>query len=79
MIELNWKNKLKQLEVNSNRRNITRNVTPTSIGLNFLIRDRNSAFYPPFERLQNSLGFWYLRFPIFRLEVGLKSKVVQTV
>jgi hypothetical protein len=63
MIELNLKNKSKQLEINSNQKITTCNATPNSIGRNFLIRDRNSAFYPPLERLKNSIGFWYSRFP----------------
>jgi hypothetical protein len=68
-----------KLEVNPNRENETRNVTPTSTGRNFLIRDRNPAFYPPLERWQNSLGFWYSSFPRFHLEVGLKFKFILTV
>jgi hypothetical protein len=56
MIELNFKEQIEnKLEVNSNRKNITRNVTPYSTSRNFLIRDRNSKFYPLLERLQNYL------------------------
>jgi hypothetical protein len=47
----------------------------SSTGLNFLIRDWNSAFYPPLERLQNSLGFWYSRFPKISFESGLKVQI----
>jgi hypothetical protein len=68
---LNFEEQIKnKFEVNSNRKHVTHNVTPNSTGRNFLIGDQNSTFYPPFERLQNSLGFWYS----FRLEVGLKFK-----
>ncbi len=64
MIELNFEEQIEnKLEVNSNRKNVTCNATPDSIGRNFLIRDQNSEFYPPLERLQNSLGFRYSRFP----------------
>jgi hypothetical protein len=52
----NWTSKNK-LEVKLNRKNETHKVTPNSTDRNFLIQDRNSAFYPPLERLQNSLGF----------------------
>jgi hypothetical protein len=40
MIELNLKNKSKQLEINSIRKSKTRNATPNSTERNFLIRDR---------------------------------------
>jgi hypothetical protein len=64
MIELNFEEQIEnQFEVNSNQKNITCNVTPNSTGHNFLIRDQNSIFCPPLERLQNYLGFWYSRFP----------------
>jgi hypothetical protein len=64
MIELNCEERMEnKLEVNSIRKNETHNVTPTSTSRNILIRDRNSQFYPPLERLQNSLGFWHLKFP----------------
>jgi hypothetical protein len=63
MIELNFEEQIeKKLEVNSNRKTVTHNATLNSTGLNFLIRDRNSEFYPPLERIQNSLGFWYSGF-----------------
>jgi hypothetical protein len=48
-------------EVNSNQKNITRNVTTNSSSRNILIRNRISKFYPPLKSLQNSLGFWYSR------------------
>jgi hypothetical protein len=58
MIELNFKEQIEnKLEVNLNRKNETHKVTPNSTDRNFLIQDRNSVFYPPLERLQNSLGF----------------------
>jgi hypothetical protein len=79
MIELKFEEQLKTKLKLTQPEKITRNVTPNSTGRKFLIRDRNSVFYPPLERLQNSLGFWYSRLPRFRLEVGLKSKFVQTV
>jgi hypothetical protein len=54
MIELDFEEQIKnKLEVNSNRKNVTHNVTPNSTNHNFLIRDQNSAFYPPLEMLQN--------------------------
>jgi hypothetical protein len=63
MIELNFEEQIEnKLEVNSNRKTVTCNATPNSTVCNFLIRDQNSAFYPPFEALKNSLGFWYSRF-----------------
>jgi hypothetical protein len=63
MIELSGEEQIEnKFEVNSNRKHVTHNVTPISTGLNFLIRDQNSAFYPPLERLQISLGLWYSRF-----------------
>jgi hypothetical protein len=68
--ELNFGEQIEnKLEVNSNRKNETCNVTPNSTGSNFLIRDQNSAFYPP---LENSLGFWYSRFPQDPFGSGLK-------
>jgi hypothetical protein len=33
------------------------------------------VFYPPLERLQNSLGFWYSRFPQNSFESGLKDQI----
>jgi hypothetical protein len=73
MLELNFEEQIKnKLEVNSNRKNVTYNATPDSIGRNFLIRDLNSAFYPPLETLQNSLGFWYSKFPQISFGSGLK-------
>jgi hypothetical protein len=64
MIELNFEEQIEtKLEVNSNQKNVTRNVTLNSTGHNFPIRDQNSKFYPQLERLQNSMGFWYSRFP----------------
>jgi hypothetical protein len=48
---------------------------PSSMGRNFLIRDPNSEFYPPLERLQNSLGFWYSRFPHISFGSGLKVQI----
>jgi hypothetical protein len=58
MIELNFEEQIdNNLEVNSNWKNVTRNAIPNSTGRNLLIRDQNSAFYPPLERIQNSLGF----------------------
>jgi hypothetical protein len=72
MIELNLKNKSKKLEINSNQKSTTHNATPNSTGRNFLIRDQNYAFYLPLERLQNSLGFLYLRFSQNSFESGLK-------
>jgi hypothetical protein len=48
MIELNFEEQIEnKLEVNSNRKNETHNVTSNSTGRNFLIRDQNPAFYPP--------------------------------
>jgi hypothetical protein len=48
---------------------------PSSTDRNFLIQDRNSAFYLPLERLQNSLGFWYSRFPQISFGSGLKVQI----
>jgi hypothetical protein len=48
---------------------------PCSTGRNFLIRDWNSAFYPPLERIQISLGFWYSRFPQISFGSGLKVQI----
>jgi hypothetical protein len=48
---------------------------PSSTGRNFLIRDRNSAFYQPLESLQNSLGFWYSRFPHISFGSGLQVQI----
>jgi hypothetical protein len=45
----------------------------SSTDRNILIRNRNFAFYPPLERLQNPLGFWYSRF--FRISFGSGLKV----
>jgi hypothetical protein len=40
MNELNFEEKIEnKLAVNSNRKNVTRNVTPNSTSRNFLIRD----------------------------------------
>jgi hypothetical protein len=40
MIELNFEEQIEnKLEVNSNRKNVTHNVTPISTSRNFLIRD----------------------------------------
>jgi hypothetical protein len=51
MIELNFEEQIEnKLEVNSNQKNVTRNVISNSTGCNFLIRDRNSKFYPLLER-----------------------------
>jgi hypothetical protein len=75
MIELNLKNKSKQLEINSNRKSTTYNATPYSTGSNFLIRDRNSVFYQLLERLQNSLGFWYSMFPHILFGNGVKVPI----
>jgi hypothetical protein len=72
MIELNLKNKSKQLESNSNRKSTTRNATPNLTGCNFLIPNWNSAFYTPLQMLQNSLGFWYWRFPHISFGSGLQ-------
>jgi hypothetical protein len=77
MIELNFEEQIEnKFEVNSNRKNVTRNVTPNSTGCNFLIRDRNSKFYPPLERIQNSLGFWYSRFLQDPFGSGLKVHIL---
>jgi hypothetical protein len=46
---------------------------PSSTDRNFLIRDQNSVFYPPLERLQNSIGFLYSRF--FQILFGSGFKV----
>jgi hypothetical protein len=63
MIEWTFEEQIKnKFEVNSNRKNVTRNITPNSTGRNFLILDQNSEFYLPLERLQNSLGFQYSGF-----------------
>jgi hypothetical protein len=63
MIEWNFEEQIKnKLQVNSNRKNVTRNITPNSTGRNFLILDQNSEFYLLLERLQNSLGFRYSGF-----------------
>jgi hypothetical protein len=76
MIEMNLKEQMEnKLEVNPSRENETRNVTSISTGLNFIIRDRNSAFYPLLERIQNSLGFWYSRFPQILSASGLKVQI----
>jgi hypothetical protein len=73
IIELNFEEQIEnKLEVNSNRKTVTRNATPNSTGRNFLKRDQNSTFYPPLERIQNSLGFWYSRFPQILFLGGLK-------
>jgi hypothetical protein len=48
---------------------------PSSTSRNFLIRNRNSAFYPPLERLQNYLGFWYSRFFQILFGSGLKFQI----
>jgi hypothetical protein len=72
MIELNLKNKSKQLEINSNQKSTTRNAKPNSTGRNFLIRDWNSALYPPLETLQNSLGFSYSMLPQILFGRGIK-------
>jgi hypothetical protein len=45
---------------------------PSSTDRKFLIRSRNSAFYPPLERLKISLGFWYSRFFQILFESGPK-------
>jgi phage-related protein len=64
MIELNYEEQIEnKLEVDSNQKNVTRNIAPNSTGRNFFIRDQNSKFHPPLERLQISLGVWYSRFP----------------
>jgi hypothetical protein len=76
MIELNFEEQIEnKLEVNSHRKNITHNVTPNSTGRNFIIRDQNSNFYPPLERLENSLGVWYLRFPQNSFGSGRKVQI----
>jgi hypothetical protein len=73
MIELNFEEQIEnKFEVNSNQKNVTRNATLNSTGRNFLIRDLNSAFYPPLERLQFFLGFLYSMFPQNLFECGLK-------
>jgi hypothetical protein len=75
IIELNFEEQIEnKLEVNSTRKNKTRNVTPNSNDCNFLIRDQNSVFYPPLERLQNSLGFLYSIFPQNLSRSGLKDQ-----
>jgi hypothetical protein len=52
MVELNFEEQIEnKLEVNSNPKNVTRNVTPNSTGRSFLIQDQNSKFYPPLESL----------------------------
>jgi hypothetical protein len=76
MIELNFEEQIEnKLEVNSNRKNVTRNVTPNLIGRNFLIRDQNSMFCPLLERLQNSMGLWYSRFPQNSFGSGIKVQI----
>jgi hypothetical protein len=76
MIELNCEEQIEnKLEVNSNRKHVTHNITLNSTGRNSLIRDRNSAFYPPLETLQNSLGFWYSRFPQISFGSGIKVQI----
>jgi hypothetical protein len=73
MIDLNFEEQIENKhEVNSNRKNVTRNATLNSTDRNFLIRDQNSAFYPPLERIHNSMGFWYSRFPQNLFGSGLK-------
>jgi hypothetical protein len=73
MIELNCEEQIEnKLEVNSNRKHVTHNVTLISTGRTFLIRDQNYVFYPPLERLQISIGFWYSRFSQNLFGVGLK-------
>jgi hypothetical protein len=73
MIELNFEEQIEnKLEVNSNRKNVTRNATSNSTGRNFLIRGWNSEFYPLLERLQNYLGLWYSRFPQDPFGSGIK-------
>jgi hypothetical protein len=77
MIELNYEEQIEnKFEVNSNRKHVTHNVTPISTGRNFLIRDLNYVFYPPLERLQISLGFWYSRFSQNLFGTGLKVQSV---
>jgi hypothetical protein len=76
IIELNFEEQIEnKLEVNSNRKIVSRNATPNLTRCNFLIRDRNSAFYPPLETLRNSLGFWYLRFSQISFGSGLKVQI----
>jgi hypothetical protein len=72
MIELNYEEQINKLEVDSNQKNVTRNIALNSTGRNFFIRDQNSKFYPPLERLQISLGVWYSRFPQNSFGGGLK-------
>jgi hypothetical protein len=73
MIELNCEEQIEnKLEVNSNQKHVTHNVTPISTGRNSPIRDQNSVFCPPLERLQISLGVWYSRFSQNSFGSGLK-------
>jgi hypothetical protein len=72
---MNKMNLESKLEVNSNRKNVTCNVTTNSTGHNFLIRDWISKFYPSLERFKNSLGFWYLRIPQDSLGSGCKVQI----
>jgi hypothetical protein len=73
MIGLNFEEQIEnKIEVNSNRNHVTHNVTPNSTGRNSLIRDQNSALYLPLEILQNSIGFWYSRFPQISPGRGIK-------
>jgi hypothetical protein len=58
--------------LNPNRENELVNH-PSSTDHNFLIRNRNSVFYPPLEMLKISLGFWYSGF--FRILFGSGPKV----
>jgi hypothetical protein len=76
MIELNCEERFEnKLEVNSNRKHVTHNVTLNSTGCNFLIWDRNSAFCPPLERLQNSLWFCYSTSPQISFGSGVKVQI----
>jgi hypothetical protein len=73
MIDLNVEEQIEnKLEVDSNQKNITHNFAPNSTNHNFLIQDQNSIFYPPLERLQNFVGFWYSRVPQNLFGSGLK-------
>jgi hypothetical protein len=76
MIELNCEEQFEnKLEVNSNRKYVTHNVTPNLTGRNFLIRYQNSTFYQPLERLQNFLGIRYSRFPQDPFGCGPKVQI----
>jgi hypothetical protein len=68
-----------KIEVNSNRKTVTRNGTQLQPAITFLFEIEilcSTHRWKGYEILQD---FGIQGFPIFHLEVGLKSKVVQAV